>query len=74
MRLAQESKSVVINLKVKQRDTREKVNDKNGKPVENPRYNKFYYETAETIEVFDTTPTEVKEVVLRGLLEASKRK
>jgi len=72
MRLAQESKSVMVILVTKQRDTREKITE-NGKQVDNPRYNKFYRETTESIEVFDTTPAEVKEVVLRGLMSASKK-
>ncbi len=58
MRLAQESKSVMVILVTKQRDTREKITE-NGKQVDNPRYNKFYRETTESIEVFDTTPLNV---------------
>jgi hypothetical protein len=58
-------------LKTKQRDTKEKISE-NGKQVDNPRYGKFFYETAESIELFDTTPAEVKEAVMRGIKSAIK--
>jgi hypothetical protein len=72
VRLAQESKSVQLTIKTKQRDTREKVTE-NGKTTDNPRYNKFYYETFETVEIFDATPAEVKEAVIRGISAAAKK-
>lgn len=79
MRLAIEQQSVLVQIKTKQRDNAETVKIDNpgqpnhGKEVKNKRFGKMYYETAETIELFDTTPKEVKEIVMRGISAAVKK-
>ena len=75
VRLKSESdeKTVVLKIQTKQRDSNKQVKGEGGKLVENPRYGKFYYETVESIEIEQTTATEVKEAVLRGIANASKK-
>jgi hypothetical protein len=74
VRLKAESdeKTVLVKILVKQRDGQKTVKE-NGKDVENPRYGKFFYETAHTIELEQTTHQEVKEAVLRGISLAAKK-
>jgi hypothetical protein len=80
LRAESDEKTVLVQIKIKQRDSREKVDELNeatGKPtgrkVDNPRYGKFYYESFDTIEVEQATGTEVKEAVLRGIAAAAKK-
>lgn len=75
MRLKQESdeKTVLVQIKTKQRDGIKTVKDTAGKIVDNPRYGKFYYESVESFELEQTTPQEVKEAVLRGITAATKK-
>jgi len=84
MKLKEQSseESVLVQIKTKQRDTRETVKIDNpgkpdhGKEVKNKRYGMFYYETVEngTFELLDTKPSEVREVIMRALAAASKGK
>lgn len=82
MRLKQASdeKTVLVQIKTKQRDTAEKIDELNeatgkptGKKIDNPRYGKFYYESVESFELEQTTVAEVKEAVLRGITAATKK-
>lgn len=79
VKLAEERSSVLVQIKTKQRDTRETVKVDNpgkpdhGKEIKNKRFDKMYYETVETIELFETNPKEVKEAVMRGVLGAIKK-
>jgi hypothetical protein len=82
VRLKAESdeKTVLVKILVKQRDGAQTIDEideatgkKTGKKVENPRYGKFFYETAHTIELEQTTHQEVKEAVLRGISLATKK-
>jgi hypothetical protein len=75
VRLKAESdeKSVLVQIKVKQRDTAEKIKDESGKIVENPRYGKFYYASFDSLELEQATPEEVRSVVKEAILRASKK-
>src|SRR5258705_533598 len=79
VRLATEQQSVLVQIKTKQRDNAETITNDNpgqqnhGKVVKNKRFGKMYYETAESLELFDTNVKEVKEAVLRGVMAAVKK-
>lgn len=73
MRLAAEEKpSILVQIKIKERDEREHV-EKDGKQVKNKMFGKMVYKTVDggTLEIFDATPTEVKEIVLRAIHAAA---
>lgn len=75
----EEKDSVLVKIQTKKRDNRETVEEinevtgaKTGKKIPNKNKGKFVYATYENIELFETTETEVKEAVLRGLHSAEK--
>jgi hypothetical protein len=83
VRLKAESdeKSVLVQIKVKQRDTAEKIDEMNevtgkptGKKVDNPRYGKFYYASFDSLELEQATPEEVRSVVKEAIIRASNKK
>jgi Cu/Ag efflux pump CusA len=82
VRIKQESeeKTIVVQIKVKQRDTAETVDEideatgkKTGKKVKNDRYGKFYYESFDSFELEQATADEVRATVKEALLRASKK-
>lgn len=68
-----EARTVLVQIKVKMRDTNETVKDESGKVVKNERYGKFYYQSFDSLELEQTTPEEVRGVVKEAILRASKK-
>lgn len=80
LKLESDEKTVVVQVKVKQRDGDEKVDELNevtGKPtgrkIDNPRYGKFYYTSHDAFEVEQADPKEVFAVVKEAVIKASKK-
>lgn len=74
-----EAKTILVQIKVKQRDTREVVKIDNpgqpnhGKEVKNKNYGKFVYETFDSLELEQATAEEVYAAVKEGILRATKK-
>lgn len=80
LRIESDEKTVLVQFKVKQRDSQEKVDEvdeatgkKTGKKVDNPRYGKFFYESFDSLELEQTTPEEVRTVVKEAILRSSRK-
>lgn len=80
LKIESDERSVLLQIKVKQRDTQEKMDEvdeatgkKTGKKVDNPRYGKFFYESFDSLELEQTTPEEVRGVVKEAILRAAKK-
>lgn len=80
LKLESDEKTVVVQVKVKQRDGNEKIDELNevtgkptGKKIDNPRYGKFYYTSHDAFEVEQADAKEVFTVVKEAILRASKK-